>query len=68
MPIFQIHLDYVGDQDPDRDEEVDVDYASSSAPVVRTSTTMPGLPVYPALPEWISYTRSIARGGPKILG
>ncbi|WP_062992000.1 hypothetical protein [Nocardia anaemiae] len=23
---FQIHLDYVGDQDPDLDEEVDVDY------------------------------------------
>lgn len=23
---FQIHLDYVGDQDPDADEEVDVDY------------------------------------------
>jgi len=23
---FQIHLDYVGDQDPDVDEEVDIDY------------------------------------------
>lgn len=23
---FQIHLDYVGDQDPNADEEVDVDY------------------------------------------